>query len=251
MIAITELLNKFAPISLEQMSEVRLMNRTDMKFVTNLEKLSQLLAMAWQEYYVQDLGGERNTEYGTTYFDTSDFVMYRHHQYGHANRQKIRFRTYVSSNKQFMEVKTKDNHGRTKKKRIEVDDMNLQDKEKRQFLSRHLRYDVDTLQPTLSNRFSRITLVNKGMTERLTIDSALRFHNIVNGMDKDMDKLVIVELKRNGLVYSPVLKMLRQLRIQPHGFSKYCMGSALTNPHLQVNRFKLKLIEVNKLVNNI
>jgi hypothetical protein len=27
------------------------------------------------------------------------------------------------------------------------------------------------------------------------------------------------------------------------------MGSALTNPELQVNRFKSKLIEVNKLVN--
>lgn len=251
MTAITELLNRYAPITLEQMSEVRLMNRTDTKFVTNLDKLSRLLAMAQKEYFVQDIDGERNMEYATTYFDTFDFNMYRYHQCGHANRQKIRFRTYVSSDTKFMEVKTKNNHGRTKKKRIEVDDMNLQDKEKRQFLSKHLRYDVDTLQPTLSNRFSRITLVNKGMTERLTIDSALRFHNIVNGMDKDMDKLVIIELKRNGLVYSPVLKMLRQLRIQPHGFSKYCMGSALTNPHLQVNRFKLKLIEVSKLVNNI
>jgi hypothetical protein len=66
----------------------------------------------------------------------------------------------------------------------------------------------------------------------------------------DMGDLVIIELKRDGLVSSPVLDMLRQLRIHPHGFSKYCMGSALTgNDHLPVNRFKRKLIEINKLVN--
>ena len=44
-----------------------------------------------------------------------------------------------------------------------------------------------------------------------------------------MAPLVIVELKRDGLCYSPVLEMLRVLRVFPHGFSKYCMGSALTN----------------------
>ena len=65
-----------------------------------------------------------------------------------------------------------------------------------------------------------------------------------------MGPLVSVELKRDGLCYSPVLEMLRQLRIHPHGFSKYSIGSALTNPQLQVNRFKCKLIEIGKLVNN-
>jgi hypothetical protein len=206
--------------------------------------------MAQHDYYVQEIDGERNLEYDTTYFDTKAFDMYTMHQCGHANRQKIRFRTYCISDLQFMEVKTKNNHGRTKKKRIEVNDMDLNDEEKRHFLKKHLRFEVDTLQPALSNHFSRITLVNKGMTERLTIDTGLRFHNLLNGKDKDMGQLVVIELKRDGLVYSPVLHMLRQLRIQPHGFSKYCMGSALTgNDHLPVNRFKRKLIEINKLVN--
>lgn len=232
------------------MKSVKLMNRTDIKFVTNTSKLCELLKMAQHDYYVQEIGGERNLEYDTTYFDTKAFDMYTMHQCGHANRQKIRFRTYCISDLQFMEVKTKNNHGRTKKKRIEVNDMDLNDEEKRHFLKKHLRFEVDTLQPALSNHFSRITLVNKGMTERLTIDTGLRFHNLLNGKDKDMGQLVVIELKRDGLVYSPVLHMLRQLRIQPHGFSKYCMGSALTgNDHLPVNRFKRKLIEINKLVN--
>lgn len=245
----TDLLATFAPITLEQMSGVKLMNRTDTKFVTNMEKLRRLLLLAQQDYYVQEIDGERNLEYDTTYFDTTQFDMYNQHQHGHTNRQKIRFRTYCISGLQFMEVKTKNNHGRTKKKRIEVGDMDLKDEEKRLFLGKHLRYGVDTLQPALNNHFSRITLVNKGKTERLTIDSGLRFHNMQSDEQLDMGNLVIIELKRDGQVFSPVLEMLRQLRIQPHGFSKYCMGSALTgSDHLAVNRFKRKLIEVGKLV---
>ena len=245
-----ELLKPFEPITLEEMKSVKLMNRTDTKFVTNTSKLRQLLKMAQQDYYVQVIDGERNLDYDTTYFDTTTFDMYNMHQSGHLNRQKIRFRTYCINDLQFMEVKTKNNHGRTKKKRIEVSDMDLNDEEKREFLHKYLRYEVDNLQPVLSNHFSRITLVNKGMTERLTIDTALNFHNLLNGHDKDMGQLVVIELKRDGLVHSPVLQMLRQLRIQPHGFSKYCMGSALTGQdHLPVNRFKCKLIEINKLVN--
>jgi len=45
------------------------------------------------------------------------------------------------------------------------------------------------------------------------------------------------------------LEMLRQLRIHPHGFSKYCMGSALTNPQLPVNRFKDKLRDIDIIMN--
>ena len=246
----TDILSAFAPISLEQMSGVKLMNRTDTKFVTNRTKLRQLLKLAQQDYYIQEIDGERNLEYDTTYFDTRAFDMYNQHQWGHTNRQKIRFRTYCISGLQFMEVKTKNNHGRTKKKRIEVTDMDVLEKQKHEFLSKHLRYGADTLQPALNNHFSRITLVNKGKTERLTIDSSLSFHNLQSDKHMDMGDLVIIELKRDGLVSSPVLDMLRQLRIHPQGFSKYCMGSALTNPQLPTNRFKRKLIEIRKIINN-
>ena len=40
---------------------------------------------------------------------------------------------------------------------------------------------------------------------------------------------------------------LRQLRIHPHGFSKYCIGSALTNPDLRQNRFKIRLRDTEKI----
>ena len=244
-----QLIQTFAPITLAEMSSVKLMNRTDTKFVTTLPRLMQLLEMARDDYFVQDIDGERNMLYDTTYFDTLHFDMYQLHQTGHAGRQKIRFRTYVSSHLQFMEVKTKNNKGRTKKKRIEVGDMDLTDPTKREFLSQTLHYDVDQLQAHTHNFFRRITLVNRAKTERLTIDTSLQFHNLLTGEDRDMGPLVIIELKRDGLVFSPVLNMLRQLRIHPHGFSKYCMGAAMTNDALPLHRFKFKLRDIDKILN--
>lgn len=232
------------------MRDIRLMNRIDTKFVTTLPVLTKLLDMAQEEYWAQEIDGERNMKYDTTYFDTNRFDMYYVHQSGHTNRQKLRFRTYVSSNLQFMEVKTKNNHGRTKKKRMKVTDMNLDEQDKLDFIQEHLKYERADLIPAIRNNFDRITLVNKAKTERLTIDSNLQFFNLVSGVNKHMGDLVIVELKRDGLCYSPVLEMLRQLRVFPHGFSKYCMGSALTNDGLRVNRFKPKLIDVEKILLN-
>ncbi len=246
-----ELLRQMAPITLAEMESVKLMNRTDTKFVTTMPRLLHLLEMAHDDYFVQVINDERNMLYDTTYFDTPRFDMYCQHMHGHTNRQKIRFRTYVSSDLQFMEVKTKNNHGRTKKKRIAVSDMDLGDPAKLNFLSQHLYYDADVLKPHMHNYFRRVTLVNRAKTERLTIDTQLQFGNCQTGLQMDMGPLVIIELKRDGLVFSPVLEMLRQLRIHPHGFSKYCMGAALTNAALPRNRFKPKLRDVERILNNI
>ena len=245
------ILANFDKISLDEMSGIRLMNRIDTKFVTTMPVLRTLLEMAMDDYMAQEIDGQRNMRYNTTYYDTLDYDMYYQHQHGHAGRQKLRFRTYVSSNLQFMEVKTKNNRGRTKKKRMEVTDMGLDDEVKLEFLAKHLRYEPETLMPAIQNEFDRITLVNKARTERLTIDTNLQFHNLVTGKKQHMAPLVIVELKRDGLCYSPVLEMLRQLRVFPHGFSKYCMGSALTNHHLHVNRFKPKLIDIKKIAASV
>ncbi len=244
-----QLTDSYLPILLQQMDGVKLMNRIDTKFVTTADMLVPLLDMARNDYYIQDVDGERNMIYETTYYDTEACDMYCRHQHGHVNRQKIRFRTYVLSGQQFLEVKTKNNHGRTKKKRIAVADMNLAGNEKREFLAHYLCYDADSLVPHMHNFFNRMTLVNKSMTERLTIDTSLKFHNLRTDSDFETGPLVIVELKRDSHVFSPALEILRRLHIHPHGFSKYCMGAAMTNGALPVNRFKEKLRDVEKILN--
>lgn len=255
-----EILNGFARITLDEMSDIRLMNRTDTKFVTTIERLKELLVMAQPEYRIQEVDALRNIPYYTMYFDTESFDMYCEHSHGHTNRQKVRIRSYVNSNLNFLEVKTKDNHGRTKKKRISMHNFtpsepncngfDCEDDEKAlyfHFLQQHLKYAPERLSPAVENKFNRITLVNNRKTERLTIDTDLQFCNKTTGKAFAFDGIAIIELKRDGLEFSPVTAMLNALRIKPHGFSKYCLGSAMTNADLPLNKFKARLRAIEKL----
>ena len=70
---IAELAEQMKPIALEEMSGIKLMNRTDTKFVTNKQKLVQLLEMAQGQYYSQQIGESRIAEYVTTYWDTDNY----------------------------------------------------------------------------------------------------------------------------------------------------------------------------------
>ena len=237
------LISKFQPISLSEMGGIRLMNRTDTKFVASLDKLQQLLQLAGDEYRVQEIDGKRNMNYATIYYDSKDYALYNAHHDGHAGRQKVRVRSYVDTHMSFLEVKTKDNHGKTHKSRISADDASAGE-----FLRRNLRLDPQLLEQKIENSFHRITLVNRAKTERLTIDTELAFVNLSTGLRCSLPQVAIIELKRDGLQPSPILSMLRQLRIHPSGFSKYCIGEALTNPSLRTNRMKPRLQRLMKEV---
>ena len=246
------LVDQLQPITLEEMSGIKLMNRTDTKFVTNKHKLARLLEMAQGQYYAQLTNDSRIAEYITTYWDTDDLNYYFEHHNGRAPRQKVRVRTYVGSDLTFLEVKTKNNHGRTKKKRIEVPSQEVAEvkAEADEFLMQRTHRTLDDIHPTVQNHFHRITLVNMAKTERLTIDFDVLFHNFETNDETGTGELVIIELKRDGNVYSPILDMLRQLRIKPSGFSKYCIGSVMTNQDLKHNMFKEKMVWIDKLVNS-
>ncbi len=249
---IVELLDKLPPITLAEMKDIKLMNRIDKKYLATIDQLQQLLVMVQGQYMVQQIEGMRYSRYHTIYLDTPDEEMYTEHHNGRLVRQKVRVRTYLDSGDTFLEVKNKNNHGRTKKKRITVQGLHtLHEDEGDTLLSKHSKYLLDDLVPKVENRFERITLVNMAKTERLTIDCHVKFHHIETDIHDTFDRLVIIELKRDGNVYSPVKSMLRELRIKPSGFSKYCIGSAMTKPSLKRNRFKKKFVRINKLLNNL
>jgi hypothetical protein len=255
--SIDHILSTFSPITLEQMSGVKLMNRIDTKFVMPRTLLPALLAMAQEDYHVQEIGGKRTGAYDTVYYDTETLDMYIRHHDRQLVRQKIRVRTYVESKLYFLEIKRKNNKGRTKKKRIALPctaltpDMIGQGKEAVRvddFIATKSRYTYEQISPRLRTMFTRITLVNKAQTERLTIDFELSFTNIRTGVCVAYPELVIVELKRDGNVPSPMLGIMQTLRIHPLKISKYCIGTALTTPDVKQNRFKAKIIRINKLL---
>lgn len=244
------LLQAMPPITLEEMSAIRLMNRTDKKFVTDTDTLARLLTRARGNYYAQRTGELRMAPYTTTYFDTPDQpLMFRTHLCGHIPRTKVRVRTYLDTGHTFLEVKRKDNHGKTRKRRISVPSLPdvVKNRAGEDFLRELTGWDFSQVRPAITNRFQRITLVNLAKTERLTIDFALGFTNLVTGRGLELPTIVIIELKRDGLVPSPILPLLRELRIKPSGFSKYCIGTALTAPGLPQNRLKERLRRIQKI----
>lgn len=246
-----QLAESMPPITLEEMKSVKLMKRTDMKFVTDVDTLAQLLRLAADSYFSQSNVGSRVSPYRTVYWDTcSGHEMFRTHQCGHRPRTKVRARTYLDSGHSFLEIKKKDNHGKTRKKRVPVPSIEavMETRVGEDFLKEQTDYSFDTIRPALGNEFRRITLVNKAKTERLTIDFGLRFHNYETGVDNALPQVAIIELKRDGRCVSPILPLLRQLRIKPAGFSKYCIGTTVTNAGIRAGRFKKRLIKIGKIV---
>ncbi len=235
-------------ITLEEMSGIRLMNRIDTKFLVNVNDLPSLLDMAKADYFVQKIGDLRKAYYRTLYYDTPDARMYVVHQNGKLNRQKIRVREYVESNLMFLEVKSKNNKGRTSKKRISISDENvLQNQEAISFLDEKSVFKMNEIDFRLRNNFFRITLVNKEKSERLTIDFNINFENCVTGVKNTIPHLCIVEVKQDGNAHSHFKDYLASLRIKKRSISKYCLGMVLTDPSLKCNRFKEKVRYIQKL----
>ena len=238
------------PITLEEMKDVKLMNRVDTKYLVTSDQLLAILKGIGSHYYAQVVEGNRLSPYSTIYYDTPDLMMYTIHHDRHLVRDKVRVRTYIDSKLTFCEVKHKTNKGRTKKKRIEVPygtDV-ITDPEASAFLAERQPYRVDSLRPSLETAFSRFTLVNHDMTERLTIDCNLVFNNCVTGTSANMGDLVIMELKQDGRARSLLKEVLFDLRIKPYNISKYCIGTAMSRPDVKQNRFKKKIRKINKLL---
>lgn len=248
----------FDGISLEQMDRVTLMNRTDRKFWFNISHLEELLNDIKDDYYILEINGERNLPYSTTYYDTNDDHMYLSHHRGKLNRFKIRRRNYISTDCSFLEVKFKNNRGRTIKERVSTSYSNPSfESNEGEFIATKSPYNCEDLHKVLVNGFRRLMLVSKQMNERCTIDQELAFES--NGVGIKLDQLVIVEVKSEGRAKSKIIEAMSKRRLKPAGFSKYCMGRSITDSSLKKNAFKFKhrqierhiKVSINQLINSI
>jgi hypothetical protein len=122
---IADILSKFSPIAIAQMDEVKLLNRTDTKYILSVEQLEKILPQLTKDYTCLEVANTRMSSYKTLYFDTPERTFYHHHHNGKPNRYKVRMRQYVESNLTFLEIKHKIK-GRTDKSRIKIDDFSLQ-----------------------------------------------------------------------------------------------------------------------------
>jgi hypothetical protein len=241
------IISNFKPISLKEMDSVKLMDRTDTKFVFEISKLPQLLKEVQNSYAVLHVEDNPFQEYETIYFDTNDKRMYHIHQNGKANRYKVRHRTYISSGIAFLECKFKNNKKVTFKKRIPYDiSQGLEHSE--EFLQKHTPFHWHELSPYSLVYYKRITLVNLNAGERITIDIDLSVTNIETRRKVSFSHMCIIELKREkGKSKTEMADALRRNRIFQKSMSKYAIGTAASSEEVKINRFKKKLRLIEKL----
>jgi hypothetical protein len=242
------LLNDLQTVSLEELDNVKLLDRQDTKFVFNQIHLPLILDKIKPFYRILEINNERVFTYDNTYFDTDDFLFYNQHHNGNKKRFKIRSRKYSSSNQSFFEIKIKNNKDRTVKKRLPIDGINkyLGEQEK-DLVSEIIGLPPNQITPKLNVQFSRITLTDNSFNERLTIDTNISAKNGFGS--KIFNQLVISEIKQKK--YDPksdFIQILRNLKIQEMRFSKYCMGMLHVNKEIKYNRFKPKLLRINKIL---
>jgi hypothetical protein len=241
-----DLFDGFQPISLDEMNNVKLLDRMDRKFMFHIRHLQDILFLAKDDYYILEIAGKRSARYETTYFDTPDYEMFTKHHNGKLNRYKVRFRSYVDSNVNFFEIKFKSNKGRTIKKRIRLKDNNWTlEGDTADLLERKSPYKSSDIIPAIQVNYTRITLVNKNMKERLTIDLGLNFEH---GEKKAaFPSLIIAELKQDRSGESAFMNIMQTKRIKQASMSKYCLGIASTVNNIKLNNFKAKVRYVNQL----
>ncbi len=242
------MLKQFSPIALEQLGKASLMDRLETKYIFHRDHILDFLPELESHYRILEIRGQRICSYRTEYYDTADFHFFQQHHKGSGRRWKIRQRTYLDTQANFLEVKYKDNRKRTKKCRIQTEfnlDHNLNNKNS--FLSANAPCSLAELDPKLEVWYTRTTFVKNDGLERVTLDSQLNYSNGIFG--RDLEGLMIAEIKQ--ATFNPTSPFMAQIKmggIRPSSFSKYCIGISLLYPEIKHNRFKPILNHVSNLL---
>jgi len=245
---IDHILAGFTPISLIEMDSVKLLNRTDTKFVLSSEQFELVLEQLSTQYQVLTIEGLRSANYQSLYFDTPKCKFYLNHHNGKPNRFKVRIRKYLDSDLCFLEIKHK-KKGRTDKLRRPIDDFETD----LSALSVEFIHSKISSKPilhaTLWNTFERITLVNNDLKERLTFDLGLNFS--WQGKQMGYPDVVIGELKQEmASRVTPGYSVFKENGIREMRISKYCIGMGLLYREMKINNFKRKYILLHQLQKN-
>ena len=239
-------LSQFNSISLQEMNSVSLMNRMDVKFLFKKSQLPILLSKLTSHYNLLKIENKIIQDYKSLYFDTHNRFFYMAHHNRRVNRNKVRFREYVGSDLIFLEIKLKNNKGKTVKTRMRVDKIykNLLP-EHNVFIKNTINKDLRLIAQHWIN-FKRITLVDKLKTERITIDLDLNYSN--DSQSGSLDNIIIAEVKKDRSSQSSKFTYIaKKYHITPTRMSKYCISTINLNKDVKFNRFKSKLLLINKL----
>jgi hypothetical protein len=238
----------FAPISLDDMDAVALLDRIDTKYVLSTRQLMRALAEIQQEYWMLSINRVRLNPYHTLYFDTPQFDLFAAHASGRAERYKVRSREYCGTHQSFLEVKHKNRKDRTIKERIPTGETVMAfTPELTHWLQQVSPIDGSQLEPKLWNSFTRMTLVSQRSCERVTLDVDIALISADRMIS--LGGIAVAEVKMDDAhCTSPFIEQMRAQRVRPRGFSKYAVGVAMLYRQVKKNALKPQLLWIEKML---
>ncbi|MEY4190234.1 MAG: hypothetical protein RIR17_970 [Planctomycetota bacterium] len=210
-------------IDLKTLETVPLASRFDTKYLCPVKQINHFLQGLPDGFSVLETENGKWTRYKSVYLDTPDFQLYRLHHNGRPNRVKVRWRTYESDNRLFLEVKKSTPRGETKKYRLS------EHGEPGPLQPRHFEFLADffpqphLLQASLKVHYQRCTLLHVSNGIKCTMDFGLRLQSKTG--EACFPGVVILEMKHRGRTPPfEIRQLLRSLQIRQIPVSKYALG---------------------------
>ncbi len=231
-------LEHLEPVGLAELETgAALLTRKDRKYLVPLAVAEQVISRGGLR--VLEIDGRRSFHYESVYFDTPERVSYLAAAYKRRRRFKVRTRSYLDSGTCSLEVKTRERHGLTEKHRLGYNILR-----RSQLTEAALEFvgGFETiapvsreLQPVLTTRYDRTTLLDTASMSRITIDTDLQCV-AVDGSSVSLPGMAIVETKTTGRPCA-IDRLLWEEHERPTKISKYCTGLAALTPGLPANKW--------------
>ena len=217
-----------------------LQRRTESKFVMPAAAAQALLPRLKDDYAVLSAGAASVASYRSLYFDTAELAFFHAQRRGRRVRHKVRIRHYPDRRVSFLEIKLRSGAGSTSKVRRERNygdnQLGLDDL---RFITSNCPVDQELL-PQAWIDYRRVTLINTGTAERVTIDFDLCLSR--GSCEVSLHDAAVVEVKQSRLDRdTAAMVALRQSGWRTGPASKYCAGIVLTSPEVRANRLQAGL----------
>ncbi len=222
------ILSRFALASPALLQARALQQRVDRKYLLAACDTARVLAHVQPTHCLVYAGTQVWARYQSVYLDTPARDLYHAHRRGLRPRYKLRIRHHLDRELSFLEVKKKEQGGRTVKHRLMLpfgqDDLTSRE---RSFIDAHAPLAGAQLCAQVAISFQRLTLVGRDIDERVTIDRALTF---VSGSSVvALERVVIAEVKQARHVnHAGAVDAIRAIHGREAALSKYCLATALT-----------------------
>ncbi|MCD5380730.1 polyphosphate polymerase domain-containing protein [Candidatus Gracilibacteria bacterium] len=177
-------LSEFSQINLEQLNaSASFLDRIDRKFLLTEKQLEDILKEFDDDFYVLEIAGQKIFSYDNVYMDTLNYKFYNDHQNKAKSRVKVRTRLYKDADLSFFEFKQKQKEVTRKfRYQIPVEEHAIMTKEAKGFYKgvymSFYSEKAEKISPAIRTSYSRMTLVSKDSSERLTIDFNIKTQDL-------------------------------------------------------------------------